>query len=157
MATCYRQILVVLIFITALLPATLHAQIFKWMNETGRVHYSDRPQGDSAVALVISNSVPPDETDKVRHAKRLRLLKIMAEERETRLQAREIARVEARRLEYNCSLSRTRLQAILNASYLYEESDNPLNPRVLSFEERARATADARTAVEKWCGNPAGR
>jgi len=52
------QACAILLF-ASLIPATLVAEIYKWQDEKGRVHYGERPPADHAEAREISAALPP--------------------------------------------------------------------------------------------------
>ncbi len=48
-----------LLLIITLVPATLTAEIYKWRDDKGRVHYGERPPADRFEAREISAALPP--------------------------------------------------------------------------------------------------
>lgn len=142
-------LLLALIACTAATP--LSAEIYKWVDENGKTHYSDTAHDEKAETVQIKNTPELDPGHDVRKQKQQRLLKVLDEERQqAKQQKAEVAAAELER-KANCSKARKDLQNIQNASFLYKKSDDPLNPTVYSDEERAKIAEDAKKAVAHWC------
>jgi hypothetical protein len=130
-------------------PAT--AEIYRWTDEAGRVYYGDKPEGMNPEQLRISNSRPVNKTELERIKKRQRLLDVMDEEREERKKNEEEVRLAREKRLTDCDLARKNLNQALTSGYLFEKTDDPLNPKILSEEERMSATTDAENEVKEWC------
>lgn len=142
-------LLVLLITCTMVTP--LFAAVYKWVDENGKTHYSDKPIDEKAETIQIKNAPELDPLHHSRVEKQRRLLKMLDEERQEMKQNRADAAVLKRKRELNCARARKDLQDINNAGFLYKKSDDPKNPLIYSNEERARITDAAKTAVHHWC------
>lgn len=140
-------------FLAILLPpaGAISAEVYKWTDESGRVHYGDKPPDEGAVQVEIREDPPPEHDMEERRQKRRRLLEIFNEDRRREKEERETARREEEKRSKRCAEARKRLEKIINASFLYEKTDDPRNPRVLTEEERSAETERLRRQVEKWC------
>jgi len=136
-----------------LLPVCVSAAgIYKWRDADGRIHYGDQPPPDrQAQPMNIEAAPPPDPGAAQRQDKRQRLLDIYREDRERLQQQRTTEQQEQKRRAQNCARARKTLQATRNASFLYEKTDDPYNPRVLSDAERKARTRALQEQVQKWC------
>ena len=126
------------------------AEVYRWIDENGNVHYSDRPNSDDAEQIPILNG--QSEVDNSRLRKRQRLLDVMEEERQEKNKAREDMLATAAERKQKCDQVTKRLQQFQESSFLYQDTDDPLNPRILSAEEKNSAIESTRREVQKWCG-----
>lgn len=144
---------ILLSIVSLLTPAsTLATDIYKWVDKDGKVHYGDHPpSGEPVEKVQIKERTSQDPAYGERLLKQNRLLEIYDEERQEKksIQAAQEAEEEKRRA--NCAKARKQLQEVQDANYLYEETGDPDNPRILNTEERMQATAQVKARVEKWC------
>ena len=127
------------------------AQVYKWVDENGKTHYSDKPYDEKSETIQIRKKPALDPEHAARTKKQKRLLKVMDEERQQSKQNKIAKAEEKHKRKSNCKKARKKLQGIKNASFLYDETDDPDNPLVYSDEKRRKATADAEKSVKKWC------
>jgi hypothetical protein len=139
--------LAAIIFLVLGLSLTAYADIWKWVDEQGNVHYGDRPapeyalkaelvnyaagkrsagtSGDSRTATSRGKDIDPDETgDEAR--------------------ARENAQA------YYCEQARDIYRSYVDAPRLYRTGEDGQR-QYLSDEEAAAALANARASVDEWC------
>lgn len=83
--------------------------------------------------------------------KQRRLLEVYTEERKENEAKQVKAKQEQEKRNTNCSLAKKNLAETKNAGFLYEDTDDPFNPKVLNAQERLKATAKAEAAVKTWC------
>lgn len=131
-----------------------YAEIYKWVDEQGRVHYGDKPHAQAESIHVEGQGEPakaaPDDTARREHQQRV--LKSMQMERERKQALRRQVRAAAEEAEQRCAEARQRLADINGAGFLYRK--NARGERViLSDEERAQAAAQAEAAVKHDCGS----
>ena len=135
-----------------LATTTVHAaEIYKWVDENGKVHYGDHPTAQAAEKIIIHKSANADANYQNELEKQTRLLEIYTEERQEQQQLQEKIREDNATRDRNCNLAKKNLAGMKTASFLYEATDDPLNPRILNQTERATETAKAETAVQRWC------
>ncbi len=141
--------LVLAVAATACIPCQ-GADIYKWTDERGRIHYGDRPTAAGAEPLTVHTRPPDDHRLPGRIEKRDRLLQVLAEERREREEA-TLREQEARaEREARCEKARRRMQSYTHARQLYEQ-DEAGNRRVLTDMEHEHARAEARELVRQWC------
>ncbi len=133
---------------------SVHAgEVYKWVDESGQVHFTDRPPSLQAEKLDLKfQSVPstPALSEAQRAERQRRLLDAFAKERaETKSQA-EAALAQKELRQRNCATARERRKELREASYLYDH-DEAGNRVILDDQERHRAEEQAETAVRKWC------
>ena len=127
------------------------AEIYRWEDEDGRIHYSDKPVGKDAESVKLKSAPKADPDQASRKEKQRRLLKLLEDDRDAanRKKAREKAE-KARRKE-KCLAARKKLNQVRRASLLYKKSDDPLNPHVYSDKEREEITSRLQDDITKWC------
>lgn len=145
----HRHLLVLLV----LCSSQLAAEVYKWVDEGGKTHYSDKPLGKDAQTVELKSAPEPDPNQDSRQKKQRRLLQVMEDERQLAKQNKAREKAEAQKRKENCVKAQKNLQDIRNASFIYKKSEDPRNPTVFSEEERQQMTLNAGKAVQKWCGD----
>ncbi|MEQ8937161.1 MAG: hypothetical protein RLT30_00510, partial [Gammaproteobacteria bacterium] len=101
--------------------------------------------------IIIKKAPPTDQKYQQRLDKRQRLLETMDDEREARL-AEEKQMAERKALqEERCKRVQADLTRMQSASYLYEETDDPLNPTILSDAQRKEEQQKYRKYLDENC------
>jgi len=142
--------------LSCLLGATLCVSapaeaVYKWVDEDGKVHYGDRPGGAESTRIKLPDSLPVESPASGEREDRTRkLLDVYADERAERAEQQAKRKAEEAERKQNCAKARDLLDQYLHASYLYKvDAGGERHP--LSFEERAKAEAEAQKAVDHWC------
>lgn len=136
---------------TVAVPCAGAAEVYKWTDEQGRVHYGDRPGQSSPQQIELKQAAPgADPTAAERQERARKLLDELVEERGLKREAEAKKQDEEKQRKANCALARERLDTYEHAGYLYEQDDNG-NRRVLSEEDHKLALEQSRKKVEKWC------
>jgi len=131
--------------------ASLMADIYKWVDENGRVHYGDKPGNDTTQKLNINENQTTRNADLIRESKRQKLLDVLTEERQKKKREQEKSVQQSKDNKIKCGLARKYLASIQSSKYLMEETADPYNPKILSDVERQAATDKARNDVNHWC------
>ena len=131
--------------------SSLSAQIYKWTDEDGQVHYGDRPGNPDSVQMQIRQPNSVSAADTLREKQRLRLLDVLNEERNERIENDQNERLVREERQTKCNEARRYLQMILTSGYLYKDTSDPLNPKILTNEERNAETLSAQNTVNEWC------
>lgn len=129
------------------------AQVYKWTDEQGRVHYGDKPPEQGARTMQVdpgSASNSPVPSDAERRDKTRRLLRAYDEERRIKQQREQQHAAREAERKKRCARARDRLRSYTHAGGLYELDDQG-NRRFLSDERRQQAEARAAQDVDKWC------
>jgi cell division protein FtsN len=150
----YMVIARLLLFIVALLTAyTAMAEVYKWVDDQGRVSYGDRPQDESPSQRIEVDDAPtvaPAGDSMSREEKRRRLLETMQEERYDKQQRRAEEKAERERDHRRCIQYKDRMRQFERASRLYS-LDREGNRVYMSSEERDRSTQDLQASINKYC------
>ena len=127
------------------------AVIYKWVDEKGNIHFDDHPPAQDAEKIIIENAPRRDNEYHEQLDKQTKLLKIYQEEKQEKEQEMEKNNKEKELRQDNCKTAKQNLNSIKTASFLYQATDDPRNPRILTKEERTSATARAEADVKHWC------
>ena len=129
------------------------AEIYRWTDAQGRVHFGDRPRGEEAQRLQIETPLaapsPDLPSDAQRHAEQQRLIDALREDRQAReAERRKAAQEEAQRSQ-RCAYARNRLKRYRGGRLYQPQEDG--GRRYLDDTERRREIARAEDEVERWC------
>lgn len=134
---------------------SIQAEVYRWVDERGKVHFSDQPKSGGAQRLELSEPEPSpgginqQQLDAERRIQQERMLDAYREEREARAQQRQQAAAEERQRSQNCAYARNRLREYGNAR-LYQPLEDG-GRRYLDNAERQREIERAEAAVQRWC------
>ena len=127
------------------------AEIYKWVDENGQVHYGDRSteQGSEKIDIKI---VPKSkqQTSGNREAKQHRLIQVMAEERQEAAQQRQAQKERLQELKIKCTEARKSLQEMRHATGIYTVNDKG-EKLFLSEKEREQAELKLQSRVDSLC------
>lgn len=126
------------------LPSMVYAEVYKWVDEHGQVHYGDRPRNvteadDQKMDIVIDNTVAPIAED--RKERRQKLIDAIDEENRQKQEAEQKQAAKQAKLTQQCLWARDTLKRYQRAGYLYDldESGNrvalPDNVREAQIKE----------------------
>ncbi len=134
-----------------------HADVYKWVDEHGRVHYGDRPASKQTADRIEINTdsdatVETDPgSDAERKLKQQRLLQLFAEKREQKKKAEIDKKNEKITRQNECNKLIAYEKQILNSGYLYEEDERG-NQTILTTEEFEQHLAETREHITAYCG-----
>ncbi len=146
------NIRLLLIFIIAT-AAPAYAGVYKWVDEQGKVHFSDRPASAQARQLKLKKS-PQQSTSAVpnaaqRQITQQRMLDMYQQEREKREAARKKKKADAKKLAQRCANARDRLRRY-EGSRLYENLPNG-ERRYFSEAEREKTISNLKGNIKRYC------
>lgn len=140
-----------LILSLALLAIPCHAEITRWIDKDGHVHYSDQPPSSGAQKIQQLNihSSPAQSPDTSWEQKDLELRKRLQQSEDAQKKADE----EKKALEtkkHNCISARSNLLTLQNSGRIMRY--NAAGEReYLDDTARAAAIDEAKQAVDSWC------
>ncbi|HXK56383.1 MAG: DUF4124 domain-containing protein [Gammaproteobacteria bacterium] len=147
---------ILLLTVSGLLAVSgVQAEIYRWVDEQGKVHFSDRPNRGGAQRLELSAPLPDtsgveqERLEAERKMQRERLLDAYREEREARQLERLKAEETERQRAANCAYARNLLRKYGNAR-LYQPLEDG-SRRYLDSVERQREIERAQASVQRWC------
>ena len=134
------------------LTAQAHAEIYKWADSQGKVHYSDQPPTANAQTIKSATAGQAETTTQATQsldAKDQAYQKRRKEAEEARAKAEKEAE-QARIQRENCAKARSNLSTLQNTPRVY--STNAAGQRTyLDDAARASALANSQKAVSDFC------
>ncbi len=130
-----NRIFFVCLLMQFLFNQTVNSQVYKSVDENGKISYSDKKtESDETINLKKTPISASDNAQQLK--KQQKLLDIMQQERHEKSVLKQQRQQEKARQQQRCATVRKRLKKIKDASLLYEKTDDPNNPRILSNIER---------------------
>ena len=141
-----------LAFAALLAAVAAHAQVYRWVDEQGKVHYGERPPaGAKANAIEDRLATPPgapaqkgasDAAQQERDFQRRRMEREQQEARDQKA---------AEKVRQQCERERSRLAQLRNVRRIAVGVDEKGNQRYMSEEERTNAIASQEAAIAQTC------
>jgi len=128
----------------------VNAEIYKWVDEQGNIHYGDKPVNKSKVMDVDISKQGHIKINNSREQKRRKLLETYADDHQRKNEEKEKQKKQKKKQERGCVLSKDRLKHYERASSLYN-LDKDGNRVTVSSEEREQHTAELRNKIKKYC------
>jgi len=144
-----NKILFIIFFLFCVSHA--NAEVYKWVDENGKIVYGDKPISSDASKIKIKKAPVQDPVVQQRNAKQNKLLDVIQEEREQRDVSRKEEKKKNDELKKMCADAREELQKMKNASFLYEDTDDPKNPKIMTDEERKAEEIRFEKEIKKNC------
>lgn len=132
------------------LPQQAYSQVYKWVDEDGKVHYGDQPPMDrdaERVEVTVSKSDASNEQAAEQRRERLKTLGASRKELE---KSRADAANERRERIQQCDAARERYDRFVFVTKMHE-IDEQGNKTYLSDEDRVRVKQEASDAVKELC------
>ncbi len=128
------------------------AEIYKWMDENGNVHFGDNPDNkEKATQLKINTESKSGVTHSSgRDKDRDRLLKNRAEERVEKAEKKKKYKVKKKKMRRKCLLAKGRLDQHLRASAIYKV-DSKGERKYYSAKQRAKSEKRLRKSISQYC------
>jgi len=149
MDTRYWQKLIVILLLSG--GASAQAEMYRWVDDRGQVHYEDRQQG--AKSSPIKPYATPDATQPApqeRMEKTRRLLNAYRIERQQKREQKAEQQAEKEKRIKNCNLARDDVRRN-NAYRRIYNLDQDGNRVYLSDQERVSLLQRSQDKVTRWC------
>jgi len=142
----------ILPFLILLLPLLAHAEIVKWVDDKGEVHYSDQPPATAKAPKSLNIKNQPSSSAPAQKSladQELEFRKRQMEAADADKKAAE-EKQQAEIAKQNCASARANLKMLQDGVRMTKYNEK--GERVfLDDAERAKATAEAQRAVSDWC------
>ena len=125
------------------------AAVYRWVDADGRIHYGDKPPPAGAERVNIGPAPGPDPVLEHDREQSRKLLEVLDEDRWEKQTGAAAAEKKRQHLAQQCASIVQRLERVRNAGFIYERTDDPYNPRILSDTERQAETEK----LEAWHGS----
>ena len=143
--------LVIKILIFSLFVSICHAEIYKWTDENGQVHYGERPKNPDTKKMEIKSSASKSDGDlEKRREKQKKLLQAYEDERAEKKQQRAEAEKEKRESKQNCASLKDHHKT-LKQTNLYYDLDEEGNRVYLDEAVLKKDIAEAEELIRKHC------
>ncbi len=133
-----------------LVVASASAEIYKWVDEDGKVHYGDKPVENASEVSVDTSKKGHMNPGAARQDMQRRLVDAYDEDRQKKNEEQDKSRKQKKKLQAQCTRARDKLRRIMQASSLYD-LDKDGNRVTLSKEQRLSSTQSLREHIRKNC------
>lgn len=146
-----------LAFAVLFLPALSYADIFKWTDTAGNVHFGDAPPQEVRTSAVNVQVTPPKaQADSVTSAQdmRARQERFTAQLHKERMQREKQTEKEQQqkvKFEETCLRARNRLEHMKTINVFYQENQDG-TVHYLSDKEGDKVRHDMQSKVDQYCG-----
>ncbi len=134
---------------------TFAAEIYKWVDADGSIHYGDRPSGDLTEQRMAIESRPTDPARIQQEIQARQEIEAQAAElaaQEPRGPTREELRAQAQQRTQKCNMYRERMDRFTNSRHLYREDTD--GERVYLDEmEMQEARSKVQGQVTQYCNS----
>ena len=141
---------IVIISLLFLSSAHCYAEIYKWVDEHGKVHYGDKPINNSKEMDVNISKQGHIKINNKREQKRQKLLETYADDEQREDKEKKKLKKNKKKHQRNCIHSKDMLKQYERASSLYNLDKTGMRVTI-SNEERLRKTNDLRKKINKYC------
>ena len=144
------------LFVLICIPLVANAEVYKWVDKNGKVHYGDNPTaGLPSVEVNIDHSQLPADSGDVdeelsREEKRERLLESMEEERFEKEEQRKKQAEKKKRDRKKCIYYKDRMRNFKRANALYK-LDKDGNRVYMSDSQRQKSTRNLQKKINRYC------
>ena len=133
-----------------LLSGLANAEIYKWVDDKGQVHYQDHPRGDNNEKISVdADSATQKDARALEKVKTEKLIDAMEKSRqqEAKLRAKKLA--EQRKQDEKCLKERSRLHKL--EAKLEKNYSEFANKRPASYDREAAELADRKKYIGQYC------
>ncbi|MFW2372964.1 MAG: DUF4124 domain-containing protein [Gammaproteobacteria bacterium] len=131
------------------LPA--QAEIYKWVDEKGNVHFGDKPVANSEeIVIPEQTNVQNRPSKEERGDRRKRLLDSFAEDRADRKELQAKQKKQKKKLDRQCAIARDKMK-IYNRSRRLYDLDEKGERVILSDKARQQAVEQLAADINKHC------
>jgi hypothetical protein len=131
----------------------LQAGVYKWTDEQGRVHFSDRPVSESSTEVKIKKAPtrgPGSNGSEERQLQMKRMLDVYQEDRANKKEARTKAKKEREKRKAKCIYAKDRYKSHSRATGIYGFNKEGKRS-YLDDEQRKSHMKRLKADVDRWC------
>lgn len=141
-----------LILILLLTPLAGHAELYRWTDEQGQVHFGDKPPDDKpadSMDMPTARELGSDQETRSRQQRIQRQMQVNEERaQQQRAEQRKRKQQRAREMARPCRDARTRLRR-MNGRIVFRKEDGSVED--VTMDELARRKKETRQWIEKNC------
>ncbi len=131
----------------------VNAEIFKWIDKKGKVHYGDKPISGSTQLNISERKLKPsvfNKNNETREERRRRLIDAMTEDRLEKKEIKLKAKKKKAKRNRRCVLAKDQLRQYRQAGSLYDFDRNG-NRYDLSEDAHKKSISDLEKLIKKNC------
>jgi len=136
-----------------LTPILVNAEIFKWTDENGKIHYSDKPTGVKAKEIKVKITPSTATTSKDTADRKTRANNFLRARKEERAENNKLL-AEKKRLKKvqkkKCLAAKKEFSKLSRARGIYYK-DKDGTRKFIGDKEVAQVLADEKAKIKKWC------
>lgn len=148
----------ILLTLVCFFSVAVHAEVYKWVDDKGVVHYGDKDnKGSKTVEMKVDmtgaevDSGVGEKDDSSRDEKRRRIADAMEEDRLEKKEASDKEKLERKRRKAHCNQLKDTRKRLKKASGMYKLDKN--GKRVyLSDKQRSKNEKSLDKEIRKYCG-----
>ncbi|MCK5334690.1 MAG: DUF4124 domain-containing protein [Gammaproteobacteria bacterium] len=154
MKKSHKKIKIFFVFMLVFFSFSLQAEIYKWVDKNGRVHYDDKLplQNNKQLMNINEESNAVSGLSDGRLEKRKKLLDAIDEDRQLKKDEAEKKKKKKARLAKQCHNARDALKNYQRSSYVYD-LDKDGNRVILPSSTRDKVIANLKKQIEAQCSN----
>lgn len=146
-----RHVPVFVLICAGLCMSHAHAEVYRWTDKSGRVHYSDQPPSETAKSVPgAKTTVDPSQAIKALNEKEQDYKKRQEDAAKAKEKADKEAE-EARVKRQNCDKARENFSKLQSGRRLY--TSTPYGRTYMDDGARQKALNDARKAIDDNCNH----
>ncbi|VAW67528.1 hypothetical protein MNBD_GAMMA08-1074 [hydrothermal vent metagenome] len=126
------------------------AEIYKWTDENGQIHYGDKPLVDSKEMDIDISKQGHIKVNGTREEKRRKLLETYNDDKQREDKEKAKRKKQKKKQERGCVLSKDRMKRFQRARSLYD-LDKDGNRVTMSNEQREKSINELRNKIIKYC------
>ncbi len=146
-----RTIIFTSVFPLIFAPIIAVAEIYKWVDEDGRVHYGEKPPVEDASKIEIKESPKVDDSFQQQSIDQQKLLQIYEEERNLKKEEKLKAEKEKAELKQQCQSLANNLNDLKQGGLSFYDLDEKGERKYLSAEELAAHIKKLQDDYDKYC------
>ena len=125
-------------------------KVYTWKDEKGVVHFGDQPQYEDTQEVNVDVNYQVDQEAVNRHTRARKEMQV--EEKDHKQEQADAAMKKKKSAEtyQKCKKAQDMHASYSKAQFLYKKDENGKR-QVLPAEEKAKAMADVKNYIDKWC------
>ena len=132
---------------------SVHAEVYRWVDEKGQVHFGDQAREASTRAIKPHSSPPTQGNQQQRMQKTRKLLNAYQIERQQLREQKAEQKKQAEKRKRECIQARDNLRKYTDYGNIYQLSEDGKR-EYLSDKERTALLQRSREAVARLCNKP---
>jgi len=146
-----NQSLYILLIFLIYMPFQGSAEVYKWVDEQGQMHYGEKPPAANATEVKIQDAPGADESVLKRNEESDKLLKVYEEERNIRNEEKQKAEEEERKRAEKCMIAENELKDMQQGGAIYYDIDDKGRRKYLSDTELKQRTKELQEQYNLHC------